>query len=242
MIRALVVGMLGGVLLCSGAATAAAPADQLVDPVFDPEDAQDLANLLADATEAQHICYGWAVRVFDQDTGSDQQSTGSNFGPERSLDSSGTSCRFRVEFTADIVYTSSTSESADSASWSVISTPQGPDTGDLDRLGLFEESDLVGDDADAAVARAVAALPQLAADSGIAPAVTAAPASSTPPDVGSLTDDPGSDYLRRAGGLLAFGAVLLVGGVAFGVFALRSSRARQQPSLQAPFPSQAPPP
>ena len=238
MIRALVAGLLGGVLLCSpGAAAATAQAD----PVFNPEDAQDLADLLADATEVQGVCYGWTVRVADQDTGSAQQSIGSSFGPQRSLRDAGGSCRSRVEFTADIVYPGSAAESEDSASWSVISIPDGPDTGDLDRLRLFTERDLIGDDADAAVARAVAALPQLAAQSGIAPALTAAPASSTPPDAGSLADDPGSDYLRRAGGLLAFGAVLLAGGVAFGLFALHSSRTGRPPPPQA-APRTPPPP
>lgn len=235
MIRALSAGLLGWSLLFSGAAAQ-------IDPIFDPADAQDLADLLTEATEVQNICYGWVVQVFDQDTGADQRSTGSNFGPVRPLENSGSSCPSRVEFTAEIVYTGSASDSEDSASWSVISSPRGPDTDDLDRLRLFDENDLVGDDVDAAVARAVAALPQLAADAGIAPPLTAAPAGSPPSDVGTLADDPGSDYLRRAGGLLGFGVVLLLGGVAFAVFALRSSRAERHPPPQdTPSPEISPP-
>ncbi|MGH4012593.1 MAG: hypothetical protein ACRDSL_01370 [Pseudonocardiaceae bacterium] len=219
----LTIGALGWALLTGAAPSAAAQAD----PVFEPADAQNLADLLADATEAQDVCYGWTVRVIDQGAGSRAQSTGSNFGPGRSLGSAGGACRYRVEFTADITYPSSYSEFEDSASWSVTSRPRGgPGTADLDRLGLVEEGDLIGDDPDVAVARAVAALPQLAARAGIAPALAATPASSAPPDVGSLADSPGSDYLRRAGGLLALGVALLAGGVAFGAFALYRSRSR----------------
>ncbi|MGH3992585.1 MAG: hypothetical protein ACRDSN_08980, partial [Pseudonocardiaceae bacterium] len=157
-----------------------------------------------------------------------------------SLGSAGGACRYRVEFTADITYPSSYSEFEDSASWSVTSRPRGgPGTADLDRLGLVDEGDLTGDEPEAAVARAVAALPQLAAGAGIASALTATPASSAPPDVGSLADSPGSDYLRRAGGLLAFGAVLLAGGVVFGAFALHRSRSRKDPAQpQTPPPPQ----
>lgn len=236
----LVAGMLGCAMFAGTAPGAAAQAD----PVFDPEDAADLADQLADATAAQDVCYGWSVHVDDIEIRSQTQSTGSNFGPGRSLDSAGGSCRYRVEFTADILYARSSSDVDDSGRWSLTSTPRGgPSTADLDRLELFDEDDLTGEDPDVAVARAVAALPQLAAQAGIAAPLIAAPASSTPPDVGSLSDNPGPDYLRRAGGLLAVGAVLLVSGVAFGVFALRSSRSRGDPAPpQAPPPPTPPPP
>lgn len=220
----LAAGVLGCVVLAGSAAGAQ------TDPVFEPAAARDLADLLAEATNAQDVCYGWTVQVADVETRSQAQSTGSNFGPGRSLDSAGSSCRYAVEFTADIVYARASSDFDDSVSWTVTSRPPGgPGKDDLDRLELFDKADLAGDNLDLAVARAVAALPQLAASAGIAPPLTAAPATSAPPDVGSLADSPGSDFLRRAGGLLAFGAVLLAGGLAFGAFALYSSRSRREP-------------
>ncbi|MGH4025550.1 MAG: hypothetical protein ACRDRV_13330 [Pseudonocardiaceae bacterium] len=222
----LTAAVLGWVLLLGAAPGAGAQAD----PVFDPEDAQDLADLLADATTAQDVCYGWIVQIADVTNRSQARSTGSNFGPGQSLDTAGASCRYVVQFTADIVYARESSDFDDSASWSVTSRPRGPGTADLDRLGLFSKGDLVGEEPDTAVSRAVAALPQLAANAGIAAPLSAAPATTTPPDVGSLSDDPGSDYLRRAGGLLAFGAVLLVSGVAFGLVALHYSRSRPGPA------------
>lgn len=229
--------VLGWALLASPAHTLAQ-----ADPVFDPDEAGYLADLLADATEAQGVCYGWSVHVTDAETGITTQSVGSNLGPGRDVESGGRdggSCARAVEFTADIEYVSSSSDLDDSARWSVTGWPPGGvGTGDLDRLGLFDEGDLIGEDPDLAVARAVAALPQLAAEADLAPPLRATPASSAPPDVGSLVDDPGSDYLRRTGGLLAFGVVLLVGAGAFAVTALRSSRSRPGPSP----PSQPPPP
>lgn len=221
----LATAVLGWALLIGAAPGAGAQ----TDPVFDPEDAQDLADLLADATAAQGVCYGWIVQIADVQNRSQARSTGSNFGPGRSVDT-GTSCRYVVQFTADILYARESSDFDDSASWSVTSRPRGPGTAELDQLGLVEEGDLVGEEPDVAVSKAVAALPQLAANAGIAAPLSAAPATSTPPDVGSLSDNPGSDYLRRAGGLLAFGAVLLVGGTAFGLFAVHSSRARRAPA------------
>ena len=231
----LAMAVLGWMLLFGAAPGAGAQAD----PVFDPEDAQALADLLADATAVQGVCYGWIVQIADVTNRSRARSTGSNFGPGRSLDEAGTSCRYLVQFSADIVYARESSDFDDSASWSVTSRPRGPGTADLDQLGLFDERDLVGEEPDAALSRAIAALPQLAVNAGIATPLSAVPATTTPPDVGSLSDDPGSDYLRRAGGLLAFGAVLLVSGVAFGLFAVHSSRSRRGPA--AP-PTPAPPP
>src|ERR1051326_4389433 len=160
----LATAVLGGVLFLGAAPGAGAQAD----PVFDPEDAQDLANLLADATATQDVCYGWIVQIADVTNRSQERSTGSNFGPGRSLDTAGASCRYVVQFTADIVYARESSDFDDSASWSVTSRPRGPGTADLDRLGLVDEGGLVGEAPDAAVSRAVAALPPRAANAGIA--------------------------------------------------------------------------
>jgi len=205
--------------------------------VFDPGDAEELAAELAEATAVQGVCYGWTVRVDDQGSGVDTGvSTGSSFGAGVSLpEPPARSCTALVEFIADITYTSEFSESADSARFAVISTPSGPTTDDLEDLDLVDSGALTGEEVDDAVGRAVTALPRLASESGIAPPLIAEPQSSTPSDVGALSDDPGSDYLRRAGGLLAFGAVLLVAGVAFAVFAAVTAR-RQDAVRQAAAP------
>lgn len=214
-------------------------AGQSADPVFDQEDATDLADLLADATAAQQVCYGWAVDVTDLGGGPDGPSVGSNFGAGRALADG--ECPRTVVFVADITYTSQSSESPDRASWQVRSTPPADLTAALDRLGLFDEGDLTGDTVDAAVAKAVAALPQLAAEAGLAPPVVATPAPSTPPDVGAPADRPGPDYLRRAGGLLVFGVVMLLAGLAFGGYVLRTARRRPVTPGTSPDAGHAPP-
>ncbi|MGH3620380.1 MAG: hypothetical protein ACRDQ5_01135 [Sciscionella sp.] len=218
-----------GLLLAPGSAAAQQ------DPVFDPADARDLADTLAEATASQGVCYGWHVTVTDNYTGTEGgESVGSNLGPGRSLDDAGTRCDRRVEFDCQITYTSESSESNDYASYQVNSLPRGPSTEDLASLRIITSDDLVGDNVDVAVERAVTALPQLTADSGAAPQVEATPESAAPGDVGTLSDHPGSDFLRRAGGLLAFGAVLLLAGIVFGVYAWRNSRReRMAPVLPA---------
>lgn len=227
----------------AGMAVAAVAAMLLAPPasadvVFDPVDAEGLAAELAEATAAQDVCYGWTVRIDDQGSGVDSGvSTGSSFGAGVSLqDPPARSCTTLVEFVADITYTGESSESADSARFAVISIPSGPTTEDLEDLDLVDSGALTGEEVDDAVGRAVTALPRLAAEAGIAPPLIAEPQSSAPPDVGGLSDDPGSDYLRRAGGLLAFGAVLLVGGVAFAIFAAVTARRQYTvPQAAAPF-------
>lgn len=207
------------VLLLLAAPVAAA------DVVFDPADAAELAAELTEATEAQDVCYGWTVRIDDAAGLESGVSTGSSFGAGVSLqDPPARSCSTIVEFVATITFAGEATEASDSADFAVVSMPAGPTTDDLTDLDLIDSGDLTGDEVDAAVARAVTALPQLATEAGVAPPLVAAPQPSAPPEAGTLSDDPGSDYLRRAGGLLAFGAVLLVGGVAFAAAAVVSAR------------------
>lgn len=225
--------MITALLLLTAPAAAA-------DVVFDPADAAELAAELAEATEAQDVCYGWTVRIDDAAGVETGVSTGSSFGAGVSLQAPpARACSTLVEFVARITYTSAASESSDAAAFEVISTPAGPTTDDLAGLGLFDSGDLVGDEVDAAVARAVTALPQLAAEAGIAPPLVAEPEPRAAPGAGTLSDDPGSDYLRRAGGLLALGAVLLIGGTAFGAHALMT--ARRAPTTPPPDPPHPPP-
>ncbi len=208
------------------------------DVVFDPADAEELAAELAEATEVQGVCYGWRVSIDDAAGLETGVSTGSSFGAGVSLqDPPARSCATLVEFVATITYTSASSEASDSADFEVVSMPAGPTTDDLADLDLFDTGDLAGNEVDAAVARAVTALPRLATEAGVAPPVVAEPQTSAPPEAGTLSDDPGSDYLRRVGGLLAFGAVLLIGGVAFGVAAVvNARRVRAAPPPHPPHP------
>jgi hypothetical protein len=133
-------------------------------------------------------------------------------------------CDKSVELQASISWTPESSESEDSASYQVISTPSGPTTADLDDLDIISEDGLVGDDVDADVYKAVAALPLLAADAGVASPIEASPAPESESAGGAPTNSPGSDFWRESGMLLLWGAVLLLAGVVFGWYVIKTSR------------------
>jgi hypothetical protein len=206
----------------AGALLLAAPGAASADVVFDPADADDLAATLAEATQQQDVCYGWHVTV--QDVATTDESVGSNLGANKAVSTG--SCRASVEFTATITYTSESSEAEDSASYDVSSNPGGVSRADFDALGI-DMGGLTGEDPDVAIGKAVAALPLLAADKGLADPIQAAPqtATSTPADA-RLTDDPGSDWWRRNGGTLLWGLSLIVAGGLFAWWVVRSNRRR----------------
>jgi hypothetical protein len=110
--RAAAVALAGALLVLSPAAASA-------DVIFDPADADELASVLAEAYTDQGVCYGWHVNV--DNVGVQEESVGSNFGAGRSADAG--SCKATVEFWANITYTSEASESEDSSSYDVHSTP-----------------------------------------------------------------------------------------------------------------------
>jgi opacity protein-like surface antigen len=235
------IGGLRAAVVCLGAALAlsVAPGTVAADVIFDPADAKDLADTLAEATKAQGVCYGWNVHVDDQYAGVDTgTSVGSNFGPGLDVnDAPGADrCKTTVEFDATITYTSDSSESDDSASYSVNSAPKGPTTDDLNALGIVDENGLVGDNPDIEVNKAVAALPQLASDDGVARPMQATPEPVADAGSSHLTDNPGSDFWRRAGNYLLWGSLLLLAGIVFAIYAIRSSRREQiaQPSSNPP--------
>lgn len=201
-------------------AFAALPGVASADVIFDQADTDDLAATLAEAYDAQGVCYGWSISVDNE--GVPETSVGSNFGAGRSVADG--DCAKSVELQASISWTPESSESEDSASYQVISTPSGPSTSDLDDLDVLSEDDLTGDDADVAVYKAVAALPLLAADTGLASAIEASPAPESEAAGAAPTDSPGSDFWRESGMMLLWGVVLLLAGVAFGWYAIKSSR------------------
>jgi hypothetical protein len=203
----------------------AAPAAAAADVIFDPADADELAATLKEASDAQDVCYGWEVRVDDAVAGA-SQSVGSNFGAGKPVGSG--SCSAEVVFHAYITYTSESSESEDSASYDVTSSPGGPTRDDLAALELDLDG-LTGEDPDAVVGKAVAALPLLAADKGMAKAIEAAPETADAPADAALTDDPGSDWWRANGGVFLWGIGLLLAGGAFAWWVIRSSKVRWTP-------------
>jgi hypothetical protein len=203
----------------------AAPATATADVIFDPADADDLAATLAEATAAQGVCYGWDVHVNDQVSG-DSESVGSDRGAGTPVDTS--SCSEYVVLDVYITWTSESSESEDSASYDVVSSPGGPSRSDMDGLGLDWDG-LTGDDPDVVIGNAVAALPLLAADKGMTDGIEAAPESGAAPADASLTDDPGSDWWRKNGGTLLWGLGLLLGGGVFAWWVFRNRPRRAKP-------------
>ena len=203
---------------------ALAPAAQAA--VLTDEDAAELANALAEATAEQGICYGWRIAVVDPEGIEDGLEAGSNFGPGEPLDRARPECRDGrfAELVGEVVYTTETSESEDSAAWDVQSNLADPPTiGDVDALG-YESDDLLGDDNDLAIINAAGALPQLAADRGNAAPVPFEPAPREPGTGGEPTGSPGSDLLRERWPLLALCLLLILGGLAW-LWALRRQAA-----------------
>lgn len=203
---------------------ALAPAAQA--KVLADEDAAELANALAEATAEQGICYGWRIAVVDPTGVEAGVEAGSNFGPGEPLDRSRPECRDGrfAELIGEVIYTTETSESEDSAAWDVqTNLEDAPTIGDIDALG-YESDDLLGEDNDLAIMNAAGALPQLAADRGNAPPVPFEPAPREPGTGGEPTGNPGSDLLRERWPLLALCLLLILGGL-FWLWALRRQAA-----------------
>lgn len=205
----------------------ATPGLAAADVVFDPADADELAAVLAEASDEQGVCYGWRVRV--DNVGVPEESVGSNRGAGVPIDGS---CAKHVELTAQITYTSESSESEDSASYDVTSSSGGPTRADLDALDLDWDG-LTGEDPDAVIGKAVTALPLLAADKGMASPISAAPETGTAPADAQLTDDPGSDWWRESGGAVLWGVGLILAGGLFAWWVLKMNRARQRSRPEA---------
>jgi hypothetical protein len=202
----------------------ALPGTASADVIFDPADADDLAATLAEAYTDQNVCYGWHVTV--QDVATTSESIGSNFGADKPIESS---CPKSVEFTATITYTSESSESEDSASFDVHSTPPGIGRDDLLALDLDFDA-LTGDDPDVVVGKAVTALPLLAADKGLAKPLEASPETGATPADAQLTDDPGSDWWRNRGGMLIWALILIAASGVLIWAVLKTSRRRPSPA------------
>jgi hypothetical protein len=177
-------------------------------PLLDDEDAEELVQTLRDAAAAQDICYGWEVRVNDQGGASSGTDQGSSSGGAGIPLPSGECDRYAV-FTADITYTSTFSESEDSVTAYVESNVLPPE---VDRLGISPR-DLLGDEDDEALIRAVTALPSVAAQTGVAPWVEPEPLAATAELDDAVTTSGGSDWLRERWPALALSTVVALAGL-----------------------------
>lgn len=185
--------------------------------LVEPDDAEELAVLLAEALEEQDICYGWYVVVSD-DAGSGYGGVdmGSSLGPAKRATEA--PCTQYIEFEADLHYTSSSSESPDSARFRVHSNMAGaPSELHLRRVGI-NGSRLLGDNDDQAIADAVLALPLLAAELGLAPPIALEPYQTALPPEDGATGTPGSDFLRNNAALLSLAVIVLLSGGLWAVY------------------------
>ncbi len=204
--------MIRAVLVASALARAApsiAPA-----ALLEPADAGELAQTLADATEAQDVCYGWYADV------DGAPETGSSFGPD--VDVLSRPCERWVRLVATIDYVPEYAEGEDSARVDVSSSfPNGPTARDLADLGLTSAG-LLGENDDVTLMGMVEALPLLTADRAGVPYVPA-PETTTPvPAQDVPTGAPAtSDWLRTrwellvaCAGAIVLGGLLVVRGLA----------------------------
>jgi len=209
------VGRLARLALLSWAAIGAAvvlsgsPAGAL--PILESTDAAELAQTLAEATEDQDVCYGWEVHVIDDGGGADGIDQGSSLGVGRTPIQ--TQCPRYVVFVAHIRYTSSASESEDSASFDVRSNvPGAPTSADLSGAGI-SGGGLLGNNDDQTVANAALLLPALMAEKGLAEPISLEANTEALPSGDRATGTPSSDWLRKYGPAVGFAAVTLVGGL-----------------------------
>lgn len=191
-------------------------------PILDTAHAEEVAGQLAEATAVQGICYGWQVRIQDDDGTFGGIEAGSSRGV--GLPAEHPSCPRFMVFRADLHYTSASSESSDSASFFVFTNVTGgPDEQDLRRVGVSGEA-LLGDKDDLAIANAVLALPTLVAERRLAPPVPAVVTEGTIPAVDRPTGRPGSDWIRAYGAFVLLSVALVVGGLGWAAWAWAAHR------------------
>lgn len=215
--------VLGTAVLITGGAQPAAAV-----PVLDAADATELAQALADATEDQDVCYGWKVTVYDYGGGGDGIDQGSSLGVGQTAIQ--TQCPRYVVFEAYVTYTSSASESEDSASFDVTSNiPGAPTSADLRDNGI-SGGGLLGADDDQVVANATLLLPALMAEKGLAEPISLEANTQPLPASDRATGTPGSDWLRKYGAAVAVAALTLLGGLGWAAWIVF----REHPFARAP--------
>ncbi|MDR7280163.1 hypothetical protein [Catenuloplanes atrovinosus] len=196
-------------------------------PAPTTEETTETARVLATATGVQGMCYGWNLQ--DSSSYQDQAvSRGSSLGPAVAVDSDPAKCREYVEVVARITYTSSSSESDDSASLSVESNSPRVDkwqlTQRLREMGFTDDAFI--NDPGFVIMHAALALPLITAESGAATPVPATAPSAATNAPSAALPPAGNDFLRdRWGFLVAAGVLLLVGAGAIALGAWERGRA-----------------
>ena len=201
-------------------------------PVLQEADAIELAQALAEATEDQDVCYGWEVTIYDYGGSGDGIDQGSSLGVGKAANAadSAAECARWVVFQATIVYTSASSESEDSASFSVASNVvDAPTSADLRDYGITEGA-LLGNNDDQAVANATLLLPALMAEKGLAEPISLEANTQALPAGDKATGTPGSDWLRKYGASMAVAALVFVGGLGWAAWIFF----RERPFAPAP--------
>lgn len=198
----------------------ATPAEARIQ--FDEAERSDLIETMQDAADQQRICYGWQLEVDDwsgNEGGRDEQRIVPRTiaaGASQNGDLGAAGCSNTLEFVANVVYTSESSEIEDSASWYVLGA--GIDTG----LNV-SNARLINDPA-AETAAAVLQLPLLAVDLHLAQPLRVE-ANETP--LGNdehLSGDPGSDWVRTNMSILIVLGLGLIGAVGLAISAFVSKR------------------
>lgn len=219
-------------LVAAVSATAlwASPAGAL--PVLEAADATELAQVLADATDDQDVCYGWEVTVNDYGGSASGVDEGSSLGVGPTAIE--TECERYVIFEARITYTSQASEYEDSASFEVRSNiPGAPTSADLGEAGISTGGLLGGND-DQVVANAALLLPALVAEKGLAPPIALEANTQPLPSSDRATGTPGSDWLRKYGAAAGMAALVFAGGLGWaGWIVFRERPFRRRPVLIA---------
>ena len=201
----------------------AAPAPAASAQLLDPADNEELAQSLAEATDAQGVCYGWEVAIFDA-SAADSRDAGSSLGPGEPLPVGDPRCPKYVVLKGGITYTAETSESEDAAVYHIESNLQRPPTVDELRDLGHGPGRLLDSDDDEALTNAVGALPLLVADHGEAKPVGFEPGNLPPEQAGEPTGSTGSDFLRENWAPFVLCLLLVLGGGAWFVRTLLTLR------------------
>ena len=229
MIGALVARVLraGAPALVAVLLVALAPAAAQATPLLDEGDAVELAQSLADATEAQNVCYGWSVAVEDQSGGPSGLDEGSNLGPDVPLTAQTPGCERQVVLLGQVLYTCESCEGEDASAADVQASFAGaPGLADVEALG-FAASRLKDEDGDTELVNMVGALPLLTASSGAAEPVPVEAEGAPQPGPGDgPTGAPSTpDWLRDSAGALALCAALILAGLLWFLKLRRDTRA-----------------
>ena len=209
-------------ILLAAMLVVALPVQARAVPLLEPADGEELAQTLAEATDEQGVCYGWAIEVLDQSGGPSGTDAGSSSGPGRAVDRF--RCRRWVELAGTITYTSEASEAEDSAGVEVRGNlARTPTARHLEDLG-YPADRLTDDDNDEVLIDMVGALPLLVASAGQAPYVPFEEPARPPPGGDRPDAGPGSDWWRNYWWLVALGAL---GAASVAIF-LRPGRWRRR--------------